>query len=513
MTASIVVASLLIDSLLAGATSILEILLRDRGIATRWIWLVAIVATLLLPFASAVIPATIAPASVHTVDATSLLIGKQRGSADPEARPSEGSLELPARPGRSAGASSASPLEDASSSLRALGSGGDLIATSPGLSSVLTLLWGLLSLCVLGTTGAASAQLGARISQLPTLRARGREVHVARRIGPAVVGVIRPRIVLPEWLLAAPAGVLEIALLHEEEHLKARDTRLLAAGAIAAALVPWKPFLWYQLHRLRVAVELDCDRRVISAGIPSTRYASVLLEVGEIQSALPVGALALATPPSEVERRLRALFSPIRSVGSIRAGTMVAAAILLVAIAAGVGAATEVTEVTAHPTPAPVPTSDLPVQPTGEIRSIPLEAIPPDSAGRDEFETPEAVFAPPATPGARSEIASQMPLAFPEPMPLRRLAGIEAIAAEVHLDSLAAAGEVIARRECLVCHTRDAFARTGLLDHIGSDPTDLYRYLSTLKPTDDPGSLTEDEYAAVSAYLLQLQGLPHSGDR
>jgi TonB family protein len=71
-----------------------------------------------------------------------------------------------------------------------------------------------------------------------------------------------------------------LVITHEEEHLRARDTLLLASGLGAIVLAPWNLFAWIQLRRLRLAIEMDCDARLIRRGVPPTQYASVLVEVG-----------------------------------------------------------------------------------------------------------------------------------------------------------------------------------------------------------------------------------------
>ena len=40
----------------------------------------------------------------------------------------------------------------------------------------------------------------------------------------------------------------------------------------------------------------------------------------------------------------------------------------------------------------------------------------------------------------------------------------------------------------------------------------LFQHISTAMPQDDPGSLAPEEYVAVVAYMLQLNGRP-AGDR
>ena len=49
---------------------------------------------------------------------------------------------------------------------------------------------------------------------------------------------------------------------------------------MATILMPWNPVIWWQLFRLRTAVELDCDRRVIAAGASVCSYTELLLALG-----------------------------------------------------------------------------------------------------------------------------------------------------------------------------------------------------------------------------------------
>jgi len=66
---------------------------------------------------------------------------------------------------------------------------------------------------------------------------------------------------------------------------------------------------------------------------------------------------------------------------------------------------------------------------------------------------------------------------------------------------------------CAVCHGRNEF--TGpifALTWMAEPLRNIFEHISTSMPQDDPGSLTLEEYAAVLAYLLQLNGRP-AGER
>jgi hypothetical protein len=61
------------------------------------------------------------------------------------------------------------------------------------------------------------------------------------------------------------------------------------------------------LSRLRLAVELDCDARVIGAGTAPQIYGNLLIDVATLHAGHRVPALALLNPPSNLQRRLTAM--------------------------------------------------------------------------------------------------------------------------------------------------------------------------------------------------------------
>jgi hypothetical protein len=118
-----------------------------------------------------------------------------------------------------------------------------------------------------------------------------------------VVGVLRPRIVLPAWLLDAPPARQALVLAHEQAHIASRDPLLLAAGLALLAAMPWNLPLWYQLRRLRQAIEADCDARVIDTGVRVADYGAALIDIGSGRGTL--AALSSLGAGSFLERRLR----------------------------------------------------------------------------------------------------------------------------------------------------------------------------------------------------------------
>ena len=141
----------------------------------------------------------------------------------------------------------------------------------------------------------------------------GEEILVSDGLGPAVLGLMRPTIVLPPWALAVGEEKLEMILLHEREHRTARDPTLLTLALLALAVSPWNPALWWMVRRLRLAVEGDCDRRVLARGIPVKAYGDLLLEVASGARGVPSLAPALAEGGHTfLERRLLMIRSTVR---------------------------------------------------------------------------------------------------------------------------------------------------------------------------------------------------------
>jgi hypothetical protein len=92
------------------------------------------------------------------------------------------------------------------------------------------------------------------------------------------------------------------------EHLRARDPLLLTIACGAAALVAWHPAMWWMLSRLRLAVELDCDNRIVRGGVAARSYGALLIDLaGRCSSGMRIGAPALADGSSHLERRLIAM--------------------------------------------------------------------------------------------------------------------------------------------------------------------------------------------------------------
>lgn len=151
-------------------------------------------------------------------------------------------------------------------------------------------------------------------------------------VGPATVGVVLPRVLIPRWVLALPPLQRRYVLRHEEEHRNSRDTLLLFVASLGGVLGPWNLPIWWQLRRLRLAVELDCDTRVVAALGNTHAYGEMLLKVGEAGSRSP-GLQPALLGMGMLERRITQLVAPpARTLAMRLLASALAAALLYVVL-------------------------------------------------------------------------------------------------------------------------------------------------------------------------------------
>jgi hypothetical protein len=177
------------------------------------------------------------------------------------------------------------------------------------------------------------ARLGLARSRWPRVELHDAPVRLSPRIGPATIGLWRPEIVVPAWLLGRSSVEQRMAIAHESSHNRARDPQLLSAAWIALILFPWNAALWLMVSRLRLAIEIDCDRRVLRGGVSPGTYGSLLLAVAELASPLRPSALALADDSSHLKTRILAMDARLPKFGRFRAAlaTLIGAVAVLAA--------------------------------------------------------------------------------------------------------------------------------------------------------------------------------------
>ena len=281
----------LVAVLIAGGALALERLVASTGRPRRFVWLAALGLAVAIPLAGRT-PEPAAPAVQEAISAvTSLVNGK--------------SVEGPRNEIRTA------PVPGGMQSDR-----------------VAALAWGAASLTVLAVLGIVLLTVAWRRRRWERRRVAGPLVYVSRGFGPALVGLLTPRVVVPSWVLRLEPAARDAIVRHEEEHARARDHLTLLCGCLAAAMFPWSPAIWWMSRRLRTAVELDCDARVVASGIAVADYGNVLLKAGARSRRWWGFAPAMGHPESLLERRLKTMSERHEKPG-------VGRALLLAGVAAG----------------------------------------------------------------------------------------------------------------------------------------------------------------------------------
>ena len=115
-------------------------------------------------------------------------------------------------------------------------------AESRSLGTVSVVLgWAWMAAVLLAVTGyvATAWALTRRRRNWRKVVIDGQPVWLAAATGPAVIGAVRPSIVVPEWSLTLPPAQRALMLEHERQHVCARDPLLLQSAALIGVLMPF----------------------------------------------------------------------------------------------------------------------------------------------------------------------------------------------------------------------------------------------------------------------------------
>jgi TonB-dependent SusC/RagA subfamily outer membrane receptor len=280
--------SLVTATFLALAAVAAEAGLRLYGRSARWVWIAALTGSIALPLVGVVAP------DLQPAGRTGSLVGDLVSSAQ--------TLVLPSMVESIA----AVPSWTAELDVALLVAWGTMTS---GL--VMLLLWSV-------------RRLARERRDWRSVSVGGAPAWLSGDVGPAVVGIRAASIVVPAWVLELEHDVQRLISLHEEEHLRAGDLPLMMSGLLLVLLAPWNPLLWWQLRRLRLAVEADCDGRVLKRGVDVLAYSCLLLEVGHRSARNRLPALAFIKQTYSLARRIHLMtWKPRMRLGrALGAGTL-----------------------------------------------------------------------------------------------------------------------------------------------------------------------------------------------
>jgi beta-lactamase regulating signal transducer with metallopeptidase domain len=180
----------------------------------------------------------------------------------------------------------------------------------PRLADVLVALW---------LFGAAALLIRSIVST--------RRVASDPSAGPALIGVVRPKLVLPaDFATRFDAEERALILVHEDIHRASGHTVVNAFVELARCISWFNPLAHVAANRFRTDQELACDAAVIAARPTARRaYARALLKTQISPAFLPLGCTWTSRSGKRLGQRIALLARPSLSRGGAIAGAVTVA--------------------------------------------------------------------------------------------------------------------------------------------------------------------------------------------
>jgi bla regulator protein blaR1 len=188
----------LITLLLSGAALAAEYGARLHRARSRWIWVLTIVASLVIPTIIASVSIQVPSLLTPTV---SRKITALREMTSVQVAPLTWVRQRTGNP-----------------------------AVTHSLNVLLQRSWMAVSVALLAALVLNGAQVLWRKWRWKIATIAGASVYIAPDVGPAVVGLLRPRIVVPTWLTETSPSHQAMVIAHEQAHLAAHDPQVLTVA-------------------------------------------------------------------------------------------------------------------------------------------------------------------------------------------------------------------------------------------------------------------------------------------
>ncbi len=178
---------------------------------------------------------------------------------------------------------------------------------------------------------------------------------------PAVMGLLRPKLLLPSEIITLDDDQLRLIMRHELAHIKRHDVASNWLLVCVQALQWWNPVYWLAASRFSNYREQACDAFVLrqSTGVSQRSYCELILTLAGRQTSggwrvsLPVSLLGFL--PAYL--RKRAVRERLRALGTTRSGSRITrpvavATLAIVGVICGLTSATPPQEVQTREYPA-----------------------------------------------------------------------------------------------------------------------------------------------------------------
>jgi uncharacterized protein (TIGR03435 family) len=142
---------------------------------------------------------------------------------------------------------------------------------------------------------------------------RANRLTTASCVVPVTVGLLHPRIILPESSREWPQAQLDAVLAHEGEHTRRRDPLFQWLALLNRALFWFHPLAWWLERRLSGLAEEACDAAVIARGYDAREYSEYLLDLARLveRAGTRIDAVGMAMPGVGLKHRIRQMLSGV----------------------------------------------------------------------------------------------------------------------------------------------------------------------------------------------------------
>ncbi len=334
--------------IILAAFAAMRILRRASAAVRHAVWFLALVAVLLQPLATNLLPDWRVPLLPRVFENSTL-------NLDPDVRPEEelandlspleyGERLLGSNPETKASALSEEepppvelydPLAGLTMEADRIGlikvdEGGDLLLGSPHWSFWIFFIWfaGFVLVLIRLLVGAIASflviarstkqtdpaweSLLSKLSRVLGIRRKVR-LHISEHMHlPKSGGILCPVVVLPAKAERWDRQRRSLVLMHELAHIRRWDILTLMVSRFACAVNWFNPLVWLAHLHMRNEMERSCDDMVITSGIVPSSYALHLAEIARsLQSPRPSWASAAMAHRSSLKDRLKAILDPI----------------------------------------------------------------------------------------------------------------------------------------------------------------------------------------------------------
>lgn len=130
---------------------------------------------------------------------------------------------------------------------------------------------------------------------------------------PVTVGLLHPRIILPESSRDWPQAQLDAVLAHESEHIRRRDPLVQWIALLNRAIFWFHPLAWWLERRLSGLAEEACDAAVLARGYDAREYSEYLLDLARSveHAGARIDAVGMAMPGIGLKYRIRQMLSGV----------------------------------------------------------------------------------------------------------------------------------------------------------------------------------------------------------